>query len=622
MKDFWYLSRYMLQYRRMIALSLGAAVLDALCAFSGFGALMWVINTLMNEQTSLQAIVESKLRAEWFVELIGDPAPLLAKLPTDQFISFVWLLAGIALLTVVGSVFRFAHQYWAITACYRAVTQIRKTVFRRLVHVAMASISMERTGDLLSRLVRDSSRLARGFMAIFGKAVRNILVGTACLLMAFWVDWMLTGIFVVTLPLIAVLIYRFGRRIRHATRRALKGYGTMTNALEESLQANKIVKLYQAEGYERRRFNTINRRVLAAEMKARMARAISAPVVETLGILGVIAVALMAGSYVFQSPNEHSPADLVGVLTMLCVSGMSIRPLANLNNELQEAGAGATRVCELLQMTIEPNAPGHENQRAQRLPRHHQSICFDQVEFTYPAVEQPALKGIDLEVPFGVMCAIVGSNGSGKSTLMGLLPRLYEPSQGRILIDGHDIATYSLRSVRQQLAVVTQDSVLFDGTIGDNLTYGQRHVTRRQMIEAARRAHADTFIEALPLGYDTAIGEWGGRLSGGQRQRIVLARAILRDPAILILDEATSQIDAESETQINKTLSHFHQGRTTFIIAHRLSTVIGADMIVVMEDGLIVDHGTHDELIDRCGTYRILTRTQFVAEPKRLKTVS
>ncbi len=612
MEHFWYFAREMLRYKRLITLSLSAALLDAMCAFGGFGSLMWVIDTLLGKQQSLRDAVATVVERPGVQRWFGDPKPLLALLPENRFVGFACLLGVILILTMIGTVFRFLYQYWAFTVSFRAVTQIRKSVFHRLVHVSLATMSTGNTADMLSRLVRDSARLARGFNTILGKAVRNVLIGMVCLIIALLVDKALTGIFLLGLLPIAILLRKFGKRVRRATRSAMAGYGKMTGALQESLQASRIVKLHQAEGYERRRFNTINRHVLAAELKARTARALSAPVVELLAITGVIAVALTAGWYIFEFGED--PENLVKVVMMLGAAGASFRPLANLNNDLHEAAAGAARIRELLYLPLEPNTREHATQPVLRLPRHERSVRFEGVGFTYPTTDRPALHDVNLVVEHELVCAIVGANGSGKSTLLGLLPRLYEPDKGRILIDGIDIATCSLRSVRRQLAVVTQETVLFDGTIADNLTYGRGDIGRQRLIDAAHRAHADSFIRELPQGYDTPIGEWGSRLSGGQRQRIALARAILRDPAILILDEATSQIDAESEAQINESLRGFRQGRTTFVIAHRLSTVINADLIVVMLDGTIVDQGKHAQLLERCKTYRTLTRTQFLPE--------
>lgn len=605
--------RQMLGHRRMLFITLVAAVLDSLCAFAGFGALMQVINVLLGAGKSLRDWAQETLKDDKVVAIIGDQSQLAEHIPHDPFKAFVLLLMLILALTVLGSVFRFIYQYMAITLTYRTVMEIRKNAYQRLVHLPMETIIMHGTADSLGRIVRDCGLIARGLNALLGKTVRDILIGSSALTVAVIVDWRLTAIFLLGLPILAVLIRKFGKRIRRASKAAMAQYGRMIGAIQESMQASRVVKVHQAEGYERRRFNTINREVWTQEMKARTARAMSSPVIELMAITGIIAVAIVAAGYVFETDGSANPADILKVIGLLGVAGMSFRPIANLNNDLQEAAAASTRVMEILDMDVEPNTRDHAKSPGKRLSRHNQSVRFENVMFKYPNSVTPALLGVNLEVKQGMTCAVVGSNGSGKSTMLALLPRLYHPTQGQVLIDGVDIGECSLRSVRKQMAMVTQDTVLFDGSIADNITYGQRHISDDAMFAAARRAHAHEFISALPEGYNTQIGEWGGRLSGGQKQRIAIARAILRDPAILILDEATSQIDAESESHINAALNELMAGRTTFVIAHRLSTVIHADLIVVLKDGHIIDQGKHDALLRRCEVYQQLSRTQLSA---------
>jgi subfamily B ATP-binding cassette protein MsbA len=428
-------------------------------------------------------------------------------------------------------------------------------------------------------------------------------------------NWQLTGIFLIGVPIIGIVLHRFGRTIRRATKRALGQMGKMLAALQEALQALAVVKVHQAEGYERRRFNRINRAVYKQEMKARVARAMSSPVVESIAMIGFMTVALVAAYFAFEL-GKAKPKDIVFVLGMLGAAGAAFRPLANLNSDLQTSAAAAERLHDALCMEVEPNTRRHPAlHTARALPRHCNSVVFENVSFRFPEAARDALQNVNLTVPHGSVCAVVGSNGAGKSTLLNLVPRLYTPAKGRVLIDGVDIADCSLRSLRRQMAMVTQQTVLFEGTIADNITYGSRTASMDRIIAAARQAHAHEFITELPEGYDSPLGEWGSRLSGGQRQRIAIARAILRDPAILILDEATSQIDSDSEAKIAAALAEFEHGRTTFVIAHRLSTVVGADMIVVMEDGRIAAVGKHEQLLDESPAYRVLCQTQLAGPP-------
>jgi len=611
MKSFWRFARLMLRYKRLLVLAGVGALFDAVCAAAGYGTLMWIIEQLFNAGRTAHDIVAEKLASPAVAERFGDLSHLADVVPDDQWLGFGFLLGIIFLLAMLGSLGRFAHQYFAITVSLRTVMSIRKAAFQRLVHVPLGVTAEEGTADNLSRVVRDSGQLARGFNTLTSKAVRDILQGVAALTVALLVSWELTAVFLVGVPIIGLCIKRFGKRIRRASKRANRQFGQMLGALTESLQSLPVVKVNQAEGYERRRFNTINRAVLTEEMAARTARALSSPVIELIAMAGVIAVAMFAAWLIYRSESGVEPADLIGVLMMLGIAGAAFKPLANLNNDLQEAAASAERVEQVVEMPVESVVHHGEKTRGPKLPRHRESVAFENVSFTYPVSTTPAIQQIDLRVEHGRVTAIVGGNGSGKSTLVNLIPRLYEPTRGRVLIDGRDVADYSLRSVRRQIAMVTQATVLFDGTIAENIRYGHRHADDKRIIEAAQRAHAHQFIVQLPDGYDTHIGEWGGRLSGGQRQRLAIARAILRNPAILIMDEATSQIDTESERQITEAMAEFTRDRTTFVIAHRMSTVINADLIVVLEDGRIAATGKHEQLLRTSDTYRVLCQTQL-----------
>ncbi len=611
MDAFWHFARGMLRYKGLIALAAVAALLDALAAFAGFGMLLGVIQQVFKADggaaTDPRQLVHDLLDREPVRDAVGDLTHLAQWVPAEPFRALAMILVLILLLAAVGSSFRFLHQFITLTVSQRVVMRIRQRVFHRVLHAPMEWVWQAGTSDTMSRIVNDSSRLARGFTTLMGKAVREVLMGVAYVAWAFIIDWKLCLIFLVGVIPIAVCIKQFGKRIRRASKYALRRYGLMIGAMQESMQAAPVVRTHNAEGYERRRFYRINRELYDQEMKARTAKALSSPVIELIAMVGVIVVTLVAAYYVFH--GDAAPGQMLGVLMSLGLAGASIKPLANLNNDLQESAAGAVRLKETL------DSPAETHGRADRvlpaLPPHRQSVSFENVTYTYPGTDEPALRGFDLDVPHGQTVAIVGPNGSGKSTTLSLLPRLIQPSQGRVLIDGHDLAGVSLRSLRRQLAIVTQHTVVFEGTVADNIAYGRRHAPREQIVEAARQAHAHEFIEQLPHGYDTKLGESGTGLSGGQKQRLCIARAILRDPRILILDEATSQIDTQSEAKIHAAMKTITQGRTTFIIAHRLSTVVDADRIVVLADGRIVDTGKHHELLERCELYQTLVRHQL-----------
>ena len=296
------------------------------------------------------------------------------------------------------------------------------------------------------------------------------------------------------------------------------------------------------------------------------------------------------------------------VLAALGSAGASLKPITGLVNDIQASSAAADRVMEMLDTASEPGLePG-----LPALPRHARAVAFEGVRLVYPGAERPALDGVDLEIPFGSTVAFVGPNGSGKTTLLSLVPRLFDPDAGRVLVDGTDIARVALGSLREQIGVVTQETVLFRRTVRDNIAYGLT-VPDEKIMDAVRRARAEDIVARLPQGLDTVLAEGGLSLSGGQRQRLAIARAILRDPSILILDEATSMIDAESEARIADALTEFSRGRTCLVVAHRLSTVVHADRIVVMDEGRVVDAGRHDELLTRCELYQSLARHQLIA---------
>jgi len=611
MSAFWGYARQLLVYRRLLVFAALGALLDALCAAAGLGSLMWVIDQVFDTTVTARQIVADALSSEKLQSVVGDVTHLAKIIPESQFGGFAFLLGLIFMLTLVGSVGRFAHQYFAISAVYRTVARLRRAAHQRLVHLPVGVAALDSTSDNISKVVRDCNQLSGGFNAIISKAVRDILQGVAALGVALVINWQLTLIFMIGLPVIGITLRKFGKAIRKASRRAAFAYGRMMGALHESLQGIRVVKVHQAEGYERRRFNRINREVLRQELAARTAKALNSPVVEIIAMVGLMVVTLIAAYYLFRAESGEGDArELVKVLLAIGAAGGSFKPLANLNNTLNQAAAAAERVQAMLNLPIEPARYDHGG-RGRRLPRHRRSVEFREVAFTYPGSATPAIEAINLHVQQGQTVAIVGGNGSGKTTLLNLLPRLYEPTAGRVLIDEIDIATCTLRSVRRQMAVVNQETTLFEGTIADNIAYGAKHRERAAVIAAATQAHADEFIRNLPEGYDTQIGEAGSRLSGGQRQRLAIARAILRDPAILILDEATSQIDSESEARINDALAALTADRTTFVIAHRLSTVKNADRIVVMFQGRIVDVGGHAELLERCDTYNLLYQHQF-----------
>ncbi len=610
MRDpFWHSTRILLERKRALMLAALGALLSAACFGAGLGMLLPTFELLLNQQVALGEFIRENVVDSGLPSFVRDAGAWLAdRVPTDPFYAFVMVMVIVTVLSVIGSTGRYLHTMVTLTIVHRAARVWRARLFRRLLHAPLVQVLRTGTADHIGRVAIDVRVLSAGYQAIMGKAVANILNGVAALIGAIILDWQLTALALIGAPLIGVLLRKFGKRIRRASKRALHHRGRMIGALNESLGGLRVVKVHDAEGYERRRFNKINRKQFDEEMKMRRAKALAGPLVETLAQIGVMIVAAVAAWLIFR--GDRDPSSFMTVLTMIAAAAVSLKPLTGLHTTVQEARAAATRVYEVLDLDVEPTGIDAPH-TAPYLPRHSTSVAFEGLGFTYKDANEPALVEVSLDVPFGQTVAIVGTNGSGKTTLMSTLPRLITPTHGRVLIDGMDIAQVDLRSLRRQMAVVTQQSVLFEGTIAQNIAYGRRHTSRDRIVEAAKSAHAHKFVEALPEKYDTMLGEDGAGLSGGQMQRLCIARAILRDPAILVLDEATSQIDADSEAEINAALRELRAGRTTFVIAHRLSTVVDADLIVVMDAGRIIDQGTHDDLLKRCDVYRTLAQTQL-----------
>jgi ABC-type multidrug transport system fused ATPase/permease subunit len=467
-----------------------------------------------------------------------------------------------------------------------------------------------------SRLVGDSAGLQEGFKVVLGRAIQEPINATLALGLALFIDWRLTLFIVVFVPVMYVMLRKFGKKMRRASRAALQTNSSMLGQIEGSLVGIRVVKSAGAERFERRRYRRIMDTLLGEQLKMARYEAISGPVLETTGMLAAGAVLIVA-SYLVLVEHTLSQAWFFVVVACLVSIGEAMRRLSKVNNVLQRANAAAARIWELMDIPTERDeSPPRLAARPQGrvLPPLQRDITFENVSFTYPGAGAPALSGVDLTVRKGQSVAIVGRNGSGKTTLLAMLPRFYDPQRGRVLIDGVDVRHVSLRSLRRQIGVVTQEAIVFPGTVAQNIAYGHARPIdsiRDQIEDAARRAHAHEFILEKPQGYDTPLDGLGSQLSGGQRQRLNIARAILRDTPILILDEATSQVDAESEHHIQQAIESLMHERTTFVIAHRFSTILSADTIVVMDRGTIVGQGRHDELLRTCETYKQLYERQL-----------
>jgi subfamily B ATP-binding cassette protein MsbA len=602
MESFWFFSRMMLRDRGRIVLAVVCALIGAAGLGTGILAVTPAFENVLGARVGLREVVGGlELPFGWSL-----PEHVVQSLPSDPFETVVWVVAGLAVLTVIAGAANFFHAALSLSVVYGTVTLIRRQAFERVVRLPLRVVTNQGTSDTISRLVNDTTVLAGGLSALLSKAVGQIGKGVAALVAALILDWRLTLIALVVAPVLAITIRKLAKRVRRASRKALEHQADLFGAASEALQGLRAVKVSCAERYESSRFQKINRQVMRQLLAARTARALSSPLNEVLSLLALFVLMIVSAKFILDGAMSASTFMLT--LGSLFVSAASLRPLTGIINEIQTAAGAATRVRELLGAEIEP---GHDR-GLPRLPRHQRDISLEGITFTYPGAREPSLRDVTLRVSRGETVAIVGPNGSGKTTLLSLLPRLFEPDSGQVCVDGVNVRTVGLHSLRRQIGVVTQETVIFASSIAANIAYGLTGVTREAIVEAARRARANEFIERLPHGYDTVVGERGATLSGGQRQRLAIARAILRNPAILLLDEATSMIDADSEARIAEALAEFSRGRTCLIVAHRLSTVRSADRIVVMDHGRIVDQGTHGELLDRCETYRLIARGQLV----------
>jgi len=538
-------------------------------------------------------------------------------LPNDPFRTLALLVGLLLIGTVVKDAFLVANSVLIARLAQLGTFELRKLFYRRTLQMDLAHFSNEGTSDLMSRFTHDMNCVADGLSTLFGRLVREPLKAVACLVGAAFICWRLLLLSLIVAPIAGLLIQWLAKLIKRANRRAMEEMAQLYNTLEETFRGIKIVKAFTMEPQERWRIHLNSKQYYNRAMRIAQYDALIRPVNEIMGIL-TICLALLGGAYLVISGETHllgirmsqRPLDLGALLVFYgLLAGVAdpLRKLSDVFASLQRAGAASDRIYEKLDREASVRDP--ETPRA--LPRHHLDLVFDGVDFAYQP-GKPVLEAVNLRIRFGETIALVGPNGCGKSTLANLIPRFSDPTAGEIRLDGVALGDARLKDLRAQIGLVAQESLLFNDTVFKNIQYGSPQATREDVIAAAKQAHAHRFIEQeLSHGYDTIVGPSGSRLSGGQRQRISLARAILHDPSILILDEATSQVDLESEQLIQKVLERFVRDRTVVMITHRMSLLTMADRIVVMEAGRILDVGTHEQLIARCDLYRRLYQIQF-----------
>jgi len=576
-----------------------------------------VVRRKTNDLSELQGqLRDANKRESQFRDL---KSKVIRFLPTGRFETFVCIMVAVIVGVLLKGIFDFLQESLVGSVVNRTLFDIRNKFFRAAIHQDTRQLAESGTTELMARFTNDMEQLGQGMKTLYGRLVVEPLKAIGCVVAACLISWQLTLVFLILVPLALVTLTKLSRMMRRAARKLLERMSDIYQIIRETFDGIRVVKAFTMEPYERRRFRKTTDEYARKAQQVTNIDAFAGPMVELLGV-AAIGLALTAGAYLVIEKQRRifglnmSSDDLLTFPTLLqlyvflVAVADPVRKLSSVYTKIQAGAVAADRIFELFDKvpTITTNADGTV------LPKHSQSIEFRNVTFSYTAgTELPTLATICLNVKAGETIALVGPNGCGKTTLLGLLPRFYDPDHGFVLVDGINLRKANLRSLRKQVGVVTQQTVLFDDTVFNNIAYGKLGATAEEVEAAARKAFAHEFIAPLPKGYQTIVGD-GWKPSGGQEQRIALARAILRDPRILILDEFTSQIDPESEGKIHLALKDFVKGRTTFLITHRLSTLEMADRIVVMEAGQIVAIGTHAILIASCALYQRLYDAQNI----------
>lgn len=515
----------------------------------------------------------------------------------------------IVALTILKGVFGFLAEFQIRWIGTRLISDLRADLYDRILAQSARFFSRNTTGQLMSRVLGDVGKLQKITSTNFADGVRLVFTLLALGAVVFYISWSLSLLCLVGLPLVVYPVLRLSRRLKKASRQSQARAADLSHVLSESIAGNRIVKAFGMEGFESRRFRAALMRMFKVDVKAIRTMALTPAVLELVGAGYLAALLAYAGGLIAE--GRLSPSSLIMFVGGLGVIFISVKKLSLMNNDLQQSLGAAQRVLEVYDSVSEVR----EAPDAAVLPRFSGQIELRDVGFRYD--HTVVLNEVSLALRAGEMVALVGPSGAGKTTLANLLPRFYDVTAGAILIDGVDARRATIRSLREQMALVTQETILFNDSVRNNIAYGNASIPMERVVAAAKAAHAHDFVEAMPAGYESMVGERGTRLSAGQRQRIAIARALLKDAPILILDEATSALDSESEALVQDALENLMRGRTSLVIAHRLSTVRRADRIFVLSGGRIVESGTHEELLSLGGVYARLYKIQFRDEDER-----
>jgi ATP-binding cassette, subfamily B, bacterial MsbA len=521
-----------------------------------------------------------------------------------------WTIVAVSLVgaTILKGIFDYLGTYLVNYAGFGMITDMRDELYNSILRRSAAFFQKHTTGTLLSTIINDIERIQFAMSSVLAEFLQQLFTLIFTAFVVVLLGGKLAWVLLLFLPFIIFSAGRIGRRVRHTTRKGQDKLADIQNILHETITGNRIVKAFSMEAWEASRFRLAAKRLFHANLRSVAASAVSSPLMDIFGAIAIAMLLLLGRGQI--AHGAFTAGTFLAFIVAVFKLYDPVRKFALFNNSFQQALGASSEIFRFMDSEDEVR----EKSGAKPLPRFADSICFDHVCFSYGENgdgSREILSEINLEVRVGEVVAVVGSSGAGKSTLVHLIPRFFDVTGGRLLIDGHDVRDVTLASLRSQIGIVTQETVLFNDTVRNNIAYGQPHVAAKDVEAAARMALAHDFIMEMPAGYDTVIGERGLRLSGGERRRIAIARAILKNAPILILDEATSALDNESEALVQSALQNLMAGRTVMVIAHRLSTVRRADRIVVLEGGTIADIGPHDDLMKKLGTYRRLYDLQF-----------